>query len=976
MKFDAFISYRRIDGSTIAERLRNTLRNYRLPKALRTDDRRLSIYLDTIFERADDDFFERTIKPALAESRYLIVVVTPHVLDEVEGGNNWVLREIQYFRSLPQGGNVLFTTAWDEWVTAVPPEFRSSPNAEVIDLRGFRGRFRGSQRPAHNEILKLVATLYDVPPERMPDLRREDERQRLSRVRRVIAILIAIIVALGMALGYAWMQRNAARQELATDHLMNARMNADNGDAAASLLWIVAAARLHEGNRDDARIERIRFAAALRGSAQLQRVLPGYVAGVVFDHSGSRWIAYGDSTDLYDSATARRLFHLDAGPVTLGVFDDTGAKVATVAGSVVRVWDAATGRPLTPPLDHHVDVQAIAFRPGGKDLAVETSDDGVHIWNTSKASNGAQERLHLRDATRVDYDADGRRMLTYDGGQVAHIRDAQTGTDILSVKDPSGVITASFSDDGRFIATGSDDKRGRVWDSTTGAAVGNPTEPVDASASVRFSPDGTKLVVYGDDIVRLIDAHTGATLSAPLPNVHAIAFAMFTDDSRFLVTLGDGMLRAWDAGTGRPVAWIVRLYAHDFDLRGNRIITAGAHDSRLWKFDFAGGVFATSNTDDWILARFSDAAPRLVTASYDGPVRVWEIANGVLQQIWTLPKSGNLRSVAINREGNKVITGLRDGTVSLWAVGHAAPVFTVKHADLVDDIRFSPDGRQFATASWDNTARVWAVADGRAITDPLTHNKRVFSVCFSNDGREVITASEDGSARIWNARSGRRRLTLPHSDAKYAEFSADGKRVVTAALNGRNGSNISPGSAVVWDAATGRHLFDLRHADNVLHATFSPDGKRIATVSLDRTGRIWDADTGAPVAPPLQHADRLWFVRFAPDGRLAVTTCYDGTARVWDTKTGLPVTPVLWHRGGVWSVDFSADNRWLVTTSRQGDMHLWDLSPDERPLDVLDAVARVTSQQRLVAGGATFPLNDEQLARDWALISTAPAAGR
>ncbi|HEY6139334.1 MAG TPA: hypothetical protein VI670_16345 [Thermoanaerobaculia bacterium] len=967
MKHDAFISYRRSEGSGVAQRLRNALRNYRLPKPLRTDERRLSIYLDTVFERADTDFFEKTIKPALQESRYLIVIMTPHILDQVEG-SSWVMREIEYFRTLPQGNNIIFATASEEWTTVVPSQLGASPQAEVIDLRGYRGIFRGGARPVRDEILKLVATLFDIPSERMPDLHREDERQRLSRARRLIGTLAVIIVLLAVLLYYALKQRNAAREELATAHVLNARMNADNGDVSASLLWIAAASRLHEGDADAGRVDRIRFTAALQASPQLLDVRPEAAATVLLDLAGSRWIAYGESIDMYETATGRRLFHLDTA-ASAAAFDKSGRKVATASGSVARVWDAANGRPLAPPIDQKVAVESVTLRPDGSELAVETDDDGVHIWNLTTSPEGATHRLHLADATRIDYDNDGRRMLTYDGGPAIHVRDAQAGSDLLVIQSPSDVVSARFSSDGRMIVTGSADKRARLWDAATGAAIGTPTEPVDTSASVRFSGDGSKIVVYGSDVVLLVDARTGHALAAPLPNVHAVTSALFTDDSRFLLTLGDGMLRAWDAATGRPVAWVLRLYARDFDVAGNFVVAVGAHDMRLWKFDFAGGVISTSAADqDWILVRFSDAAPRFVTASYDGPVRIWQIEHGRPRVIWSLPGVPKLRSVAIDREGARIITGALNGQVSLWSISRSTPLFTVTHKDSVGAIQFSPDGRRFATASWDGTGRVWSAADGRPITPPLTHRSRLFSIRFSQDGREVITASEDGSARVWNASTGVRRLTLPHRQANYAEFSADARRIVTAALNGRWQSDIRPGSAIVWDAVSGDYLFTLRHADNVLHATFSPDGKRIATVSLDRTARIWDAADGRPLTPPLQHADRLWFVRFAPDGRLAVTTCYDGTARVWDTETGLPVTPVLWHRNGVWSADFSADSRWLVTTSRRGEVHLHDLAPDQRPLDVLDAVARITSQQRLVPGGGVFPLEQNQFMLDRALV--------
>ena len=76
-EFDAFVSYRRSDGARVARRLRRALLDYRLPPGLGEEGRVLSVYFDRIYERATDDFFEKTLKPALERSRHLILVVTP-----------------------------------------------------------------------------------------------------------------------------------------------------------------------------------------------------------------------------------------------------------------------------------------------------------------------------------------------------------------------------------------------------------------------------------------------------------------------------------------------------------------------------------------------------------------------------------------------------------------------------------------------------------------------------------------------------------------------------------------------------------------------------------------------------------------------------------------------------------------------------------------------------------------------------------
>src|SRR5262245_22460395 len=91
-RYDAFISYRRADGTPVAKALRQRLRRFQFPKELsRFGKEPIEIYLDTVYERADEDFFENTIKAALRDSAHLIVVQTPSISQpRAEGQENWV----------------------------------------------------------------------------------------------------------------------------------------------------------------------------------------------------------------------------------------------------------------------------------------------------------------------------------------------------------------------------------------------------------------------------------------------------------------------------------------------------------------------------------------------------------------------------------------------------------------------------------------------------------------------------------------------------------------------------------------------------------------------------------------------------------------------------------------------------------------------------------------------------------------------
>jgi len=124
---------------------------------------------------------------------------------------------------------------------------------------------------------------------------------------------------------------------------------------------------------------------------------------------------------------------------------------------------------------------------------------------------------------------------------------------------------------------------------------------------------------------------------------------------------------------------------------------------------------------------------------------------------------------------------------------------------------------------------------------------------------------------------------------------------------------------------------ELPHNDWVWAVAFSRDGQRVATGGKDRTARVWDALTGAPVTPPLFHPGPVWAVAFSPDGRTLLTGSGDskGQATCWDAATGKPLGAPLLHEAAVRSVAFSPDGRTFLTHCEES-VRLWDTA-ERRP---------------------------------------------
>jgi WD40 repeat protein len=241
------------------------------------------------------------------------------------------------------------------------------------------------------------------------------------------------------------------------------------------------------------------------------------------------------------------------------------------------------------------------------------------------------------------------------------------------------------------------------------------------------------------------------------------------------------------------------------------------------------------------------------------------------------------------------------------------------HQDVVQSISFSPDGRRIATASFDNTVKLWR-RDGSLFKTLEGHTRTVMSVSFSPDGKMIASGSLDGTVRLWDSNGNPIRVIPAHDGSQVISisFSPDGEILASASLDK---------TVKFWRLNDGLLLHTLK--TSARQVSFSPKGDRVITVSYDKTVKLWSQDGKTLLKTLNKHSDKVISVDFSSNGQFFATGSVDGTVNLWSREGELQQT--FKHPKQVWSVSISRDGQTIASGSDDGTVRLW--ARDGRLLD-------------------------------------------
>jgi WD40 repeat protein/class 3 adenylate cyclase len=470
--------------------------------------------------------------------------------------------------------------------------------------------------------------------------------------------------------------------------------------------------------------------------------------------------ATGDGAVVWDTSQldSRGVRYGAGGRPALHVaFAPNGRTLAVAGIDSVTLWKLASHAARRLPRRGTVD--AIAFSPDGRHLAVAPAQAPLELWDVTAPGAAPRQLRGVRGAVAIAFSPDrGRLAAAGPQGEIALV-DSRTGRALpVPLVGHTDVVNAlAFSRDGRTLASASDDGTAILWDAAADPRATLLADGRSPATSVAASTGGRVLAA----------SFASAALVWALPRVERPLRSFHADGIVKLALSSDGGVLA--AGTQAGDVLLARVRS-GVARRLSRPGSSASEPVIGVALDEHGEGLAASLQDGQVLLGGTSALGRPLPPG--------------------TPQPGVALDLALSSDGRTLAAGREGGSVGLWDARDRRLLgrpFRAQTRD-VSSVAFASDGKTLASAGGDPAANVWDVETRRRSGEPLRGAGNLTSVRFSPDGRLIAAGTSAGAVALFDAAS-RQLLGEPlsggHSGPVLSVSFAGDRGLASAGADGR-----------------------------------------------------------------------------------------------------------------------------------------------------------------------------------------------
>ena len=262
----------------------------------------------------------------------------------------------------------------------------------------------------------------------------------------------------------------------------------------------------------------------------------------------------------------------------------------------------------------------VTIKESAESFAISPDGELLSCRNCLRTVSGdSRIQLDLQAAVlTAEFSPDGRYLATGTNTGRVDIWDSRTGKSIKTLQGhQKHVMAIAFSPDGKFITTGSTDASLKIWDLEQGACIRTLTDHPTPVTSIHYSKDGTRIAsANGDRQVRIWNSQTGSVVKTMAHSEQLIHHLEFSPDGKILATSAENVITLWSVDTGE------------------KLCTFEGHSGFIWDFAFCSDGLS------------------IASASQDKTVRLWDVATG--DEVASFVFQNPIRNVRFSRDATRI----------------------------------------------------------------------------------------------------------------------------------------------------------------------------------------------------------------------------------------------------------------------------------------------------------------------------------